>query len=266
MQRRPQVKSGKFWKMLITGMIALAASTLFATVHAQDLPFKPGEKITYDLIGQIKEWRMKGTLGNMEVALVGNEIFKGKPLLHACATVSSSLLLKTRYELKEVFHTWFDPKTFQAHRIEKIIQEGTYTNHVIYEIDPQTGAVMEQNKNAQKVKKYSRPDKAYDFVSFLYWLRAARKDQTFTFTLFDGEWNKPFKVALTPGDDVSVPFLDKKNKLKTLIIKQSTPYDLTFKFAKDFSYIPIEMNVVNVQAGNVHVTARSILSAYKAGK
>lgn len=252
--------------MLIAGMAAIAASTLAAAVYAQDLPFKPGEKITYDLVGQIKEWRMKGTLGNMEVTLVGNEIFNGKRVLHAYATVSSSLLLKTRYELKDVFHTWFDPKTFQAHRVEKIIREGTYTNHVIYEIDPQTGAVTEHNRNVQKVRKYTRPDKAYDFVSFLYWLRTARKDQTFTFTLFDGEWKNQFTVALTPGDNVSVPLLDKKNKLKTMVMKQSTPYDLTFKFAKDFNYIPIEMSVVNVEAGNVHVTARSILSGYKPGK
>jgi hypothetical protein len=252
--------------MLIAVTMVIVASLLSTAVHAQDLPFKTGEKITYDLVGQIKEWRMKGTLGNMEVALVGNEVFKGKPVLHACATISSSLLLRTRYELKDVFHSWFDPKTFQTHRVEKIIQEGTYTNHVIYEIEPQTGAVTEHNRNVQKVRKYSRPDKAYDFVSFLYWLRTARKDQTFTFTLFDGEWNKSFTAALTPGDDASVPLLDKKNKLKTLLIKQSVPYDLTFAFAKDFHYIPIEMNVVNVQAGNVHVTARSILSGYKPGK
>ena len=45
-----------------TGMAVIAASTLAAAVYAQDLPFKPGEKITYDLVGQIKEWRMKGTL------------------------------------------------------------------------------------------------------------------------------------------------------------------------------------------------------------
>jgi hypothetical protein len=260
------MKFDKLWKIVTVGIAAIAASMLAAAVYAQDLPFKPGEKITYDLVGQIKEWRMKGTLGNMEIALVGYELFKGKRLLHAHATISSSLLLKTRYELKDVFHSWFDPKTFQTYRVEKIIQEGTYTNHVIYEIDPQTGTVTEHNRNVQKVRNYTRPDKAYDFVSFLYWLRTAKKDQTFTFTLFDGEWKNQFTVAMTPGDDVSIPLLDKKNKLKTLVIKQSKPYDLTFKFAKDFSYIPIEISVVNVQAGNVHVTARSILSGYKPGK
>jgi hypothetical protein len=249
-----------------TGIVAVAASMLAASAYAQDFPFKPGEKITYDLVGQIKEWRMKGTLGNLEVELVGNEIFKGKKVLHAQATVSSSLLLKTRFELKDVFHTWFDPKTFQTHRVEKIIREGPYNNHVIYEIDPQTGAATEHNRNVQKVKKFNSPVKAYDFVSFLYWLRTARKEKNFTFTLFDGDWNTQYTVAMTPGEDVSIPLLDKKNKIKTMVIKQSTPYDLTFKFAKDFSYIPIEISVVNVQAGNIHIAARSIISGYKPGK
>jgi hypothetical protein len=248
------------------GMAAIADGTLAATVYAQDLPFKPGEKITFDLVGQIKEWRMKGTLGSLEVELVGNETFRGKQVLHAQATVSSSLLLKTRFELKDVFHTWFDPKTFQTHRVEKIIREGTYSNHVIYEIDPQTGAATEHNRNAQKVKKYNSPVKAYDFVSFLYWLRTDRKKQNFTFTLFDGDWKNQYTAALTPGEDVNVPLLDKKNKIKTLVIKQSSPYDLIFKFAKDFKYIPIEMGVMNVLVGNVHLTARSILSGYKPGK
>lgn len=246
--------------------VAIIIALLASVVHAQDLPFKPGERITYDLVGQIKEWRMKGTLGEMEVLLVGNEIFRGKNLLHAQATVSSSLLLKTRFELKDVFHTWFDPKTFQTHRVEKNIREGTYTNHVVYEIDPKTGVVTEYNKNAQKVKKYSSPTNAYDFVSFIYWLRTARKEQTFTFTLFDGDWKNQYTAALTPGEDVSVPILDRKNKIRTLMIRQTAPYDLSFKFAKDFSYIPIEMSAVNVKAGNVHVSARSILSGYRPGK
>jgi len=105
--------------------IGIAASILSAPIYAQDLPFRPGEKITFDLVGQIKEWRMKGTLGSLEVELVGNETLKGRQVLHARATVSSSLLLRTRFELKDVFHTWFDPKTFQTHRVEKIIREGT---------------------------------------------------------------------------------------------------------------------------------------------
>ena len=120
---------------------------------------------------------MKGTLGSPEVELVGNETFRGKQVLHAQATVSSSLLLKTRFD-----------------------------------------------------------------------------------------WKNQYTAVLTPGEDVSIPLLDKKNKIKTMVIKQSTPYDLTFKFAKDFSYIPIELGVMNVLAGNVHLSARCILSGYNPGK
>lgn|GEM_PF-6002488 len=260
------MKLVKFFKIILTIIAITVISTSDLIGYAQDLPLKPGEKLTYDLVGQIKEWRMKGTLGNLELIFVGTETFKGKNVLHAHATVSSSLLLKTRYELKDIFHTWFDPKTFQPHRIEKIIHEGTYTNYVIYEIEPQSGAVIEHNKNVGKVKKYKRSEKAYDFVSFLYWLRIPRKDQTFTFSLADGEWKNQFTVVLTPGEDVSIPILDKKNKLKTVAIKQDNPYNLTFKFAKDYGLIPIEISAVNVKAGNVHITARSILSGYKPGK
>jgi len=39
------------------------------------------------------------------------------------------------------------------------------------------------------------------------------KTLTFTFTLFDGDWKNQYTAALTPGDDVSIPLLDKKNKI-----------------------------------------------------
>lgn len=257
-------------KWVITGVVAAAAATVAhlpaVAAHARDLPFRPGEKITYDLVGQIKEWRLKGTLGEMEVVLIGNEVFRGQHVLHAQATLSSSLLLKTRLELKGVFHTWFDPRTFQTHRVEKIIREGSESSHILYEIDHKKNIVTEHNRKSQKVRTYAGPSGAYDFLSFLYWFRTARKEQPFTFTLFDGEWRKEFTVAPAPGEDVSMPHLDRKNKIKTLLIKQSAPYDLSFRYAKDFRYIPIEMSAINVKARDVHFTARGILSGYQPGK
>ncbi len=252
--------------MLLAMIFALG---IFATtgggVCAQDLPFKPGESITYDLIGQIKEWRMKGTLGRLDVVFHGQETFNGRPVCHASATASSSLLLRTRFALKDVFHSWFDPKTFQTLRVEKTMREGGYANHVIYEVDPRTGVVTEYNKNVQKVKKYPRPDNAYDFVSFFYWLRSARKDSRFSFALFDGDWKNRFSVSVAPGADEAVPLLDKKNKQKILVVKEDKAYGLTIKFAKGPTYLPIEMNVVNVQAGNVHITGKGVLTGYKPG-
>ncbi len=54
------MSSGRFVKKWIAGAMSIgiatiAASTLSATIYAQDFPFKPGEKITFDLVGQIKE-------------------------------------------------------------------------------------------------------------------------------------------------------------------------------------------------------------------
>jgi hypothetical protein len=249
-----------------TGMVAAAGMAFTAAVYAQDIPFKAGERITYDLVGQIKEWRMKGTLGSAEVALVGLENLKGKSVYHAVASASSSLLMKSRYELKHVFHSWFDPKTFQTYKVEKIVKENEYTNHMFIDVDPKTGVVTEIDKGNPKGKKYSKPRNAYDFLSFFYWVRSMKQDKPFTCTLFNGAWNKQFAIGVTPGEETKVPLLDKKNKLKTIVMKENQMYGLEIRCAKDFNYIPFVMNVVNVQMLDVHVTGQGVITGYQPGK
>jgi hypothetical protein len=251
---------------LSAGMVIAASVAFTAAVHAQDVPFKAGERITYDLVGQIKEWRMKGTLGSAELVFVGLENLKGKPVYHAVASASSSLVMKSRYELKHVFHSWFDPRTFQTYKVEKIVKENEYTNHMFIDVDPKTGVVTEIDKGSPKGKKYSKPRDAYDFLSFFYWLRSIKPNRSFTCTLFNGEWNKQITIGVAPGEDTKVPQLDKKNKLKTIVVKENQLYGLEISYAKDFNYIPFVMKVVNVQKLDMHVTGQFVITGYNPGK
>lgn len=239
----------------------------FSFLYSQNYPFKLKEKLVFEVNGVIKEWRLKGTLGTLELEIV--DVYKNNNrIIYQCVGIAStSPLVKSRYDLRDIQYSWFDGGNFQVYKIEKFIKEDKWTNHIIMNINPKTKSVIQYDRFNPDGKTYSFPPNAYDILTFIYFLRKANKTQNLTFTLFDSEFTKDITLSFKSIPDEKVAILDSKNKIKLIQGKENTMYGISVKFAKDHDFIPVAMDAVtiNVPKVNITITAQMKLVKYIPG-
>jgi len=153
-----------------------------------------GERLSYD----VRFGPVKVGSGSMEV--MGIENVRGRPAWHTQFTVRGGTFF---YKVNDVFRSWIDVETLSSLRYVQDQQEGGRERERRYEIYPERGVYVEQERN-QEHPTVSQP---LDDGSFLYFIRTIplQVGQTYVFDRYFKPDRNPVKIQVLRRDRVTVP-------------------------------------------------------------
>ncbi len=150
-------------------LVVRGAKTLSAQ-HQRDLPFSPGETLTYDVTWSIFP------AGQVIATLLGPGK-NGETAYEVKTTAESRGVVSLLYDVEDEFHSFFNPSTLCSERITKKVHEGRRHKQTQINFDyARRVAVLDErdptNPNARpKHDEESIPACVEDVVSAFYYLR-----------------------------------------------------------------------------------------------
>lgn len=185
-------------------------------------PFKPGEKIRYE----IRYGLLKG--GDITLEVRGGPEIEGSEPWHLVGRAVSSKLVSVFYEVDDGIEGWVAPRTFLPQRLEMTVEESGErgTREVVYD---RAAGIAHYKRRREFHKKHGpssldREDELHaesqDALSFLYFLRC---------------------VELTPGAEFTVP-LHENGKNRVALVKVGRPEEISIPLG-DLLATPLELEV-----------------------
>ncbi|VAX17898.1 hypothetical protein MNBD_NITROSPINAE03-350, partial [hydrothermal vent metagenome] len=156
----------KLHLLILTALFTTGACASFAFASGgAPLPFKPGERLTYDVT-----WM--GVLGGEGVLSVGGEIDYNGHAVYVLKSVARSIgFVRKLYRVDDHTKSFFDVNKLVSHRVEINISEGNYRKRKIIEFDQQNG-VASYFINDKEPEIFKIDPKSQDSFSSLYAIRA----------------------------------------------------------------------------------------------
>jgi hypothetical protein len=152
------------------GLLALRGAETLNAQHQPELPFSPGETLTYDVTWSVFP------AGQVIATLLGPGK-KGETGYEVKTTAESRGFVSLLYEVEDEFHSFFNPNTLCSEKITKSIHEGRRRRQTEINFDyARKVAVLDErdptNPNARpKHEEKSIPACVEDVVSAFYYLR-----------------------------------------------------------------------------------------------
>jgi len=220
------------------------AQNAFArSVEAEEVPFKKGEKLTYQLrwgvipIGKAVLW-------------VRNETeYKGRTVYHFSAEGRSNSFLSVFYKVDDLVQSFWDAESFQTLAFQKIQNEGRYHINEIYLFDPDRLKVTWLNSK-RRVRKFDIPVGVQDAISCLYNFRRIGfgNKSDLKMDVHQDEKNYIFSVDSIRNEKVKVPAL---GRIQTVKVEPSAKHEGMFLrkgrmwvwFAQDEHRTPVIVKV-----------------------
>jgi len=173
--------------LTLTALFLAVVHTGFAFASGGvSLPFKPGERLTYDVT-----WM--GVLGGEGVLSVGGEIDYNGHQVYVLKSVARSIgFVRKLYKVDDHTKSFFDVNKLVSHRVEINISEGNYRKKKIIEFDQQKG-VASYFINDKEPEIFEIDQKSQDSFSSLYAIRA-------------------LGAKLTVGNPLFIPVFEDKKK------------------------------------------------------
>jgi hypothetical protein len=172
--------------------IAVAAA-LAGTEPSARLPFEVGELAVYE----VKFGSIRAGTGRMEV--LGRDTIRGKDVLHARFSLNGGVPL---FRVKDRFESWFDASTLASYRFHQQIDEGRYEKERRFEIHPELGYYIENEKDTAETSAIPLDD-----ASFLYFIRTVPLEvgQNYSFDRYFKPDRNPVTVRVLRRERVKVP-------------------------------------------------------------
>lgn len=160
---------------------------------AQELPFKPGEKLVFDIT-----WMgIKGGEGTLEVKT--EEEYKGKKVYLIGITAKSTGWVRSLYPVHDTTLSYFDIAGLFSRRVEISISENRYRKRKVIEYQQEMGKAIYQVDD-DPPEEYQIDPNSQDSFSSLYALRAHRKSlnagQTLEIPIFEDRKKYTLKVKI----------------------------------------------------------------------
>lgn len=153
---------------LLTLMAALMTTVHIGSACASGavaLPFKPGERLTYDVT-----WM--GILGGEGVLSVAGEIDYRGHRVYVIKSVARSIgFVRKLYKVDDHTRSFFDVNELVSHRVEISISEGSYRKKKVIEFDQDKG-MASYIVNDREPEIFEIDPKSQDSFSALYAIRA----------------------------------------------------------------------------------------------
>ena len=158
-------------------------------------PFKPGEKLTYD----VRFGSLKVGTGSMEVR--GVENVRGEPAYHTVFRVKGGTAF---FKVDDQFESWFSAASLSSLRFYKDQEEGFKERTVRYDIFPDRSSYDELTDDQGELPSVNNP---LDDGSFLYFIRTVplQLGQTYTFDRYFKPDRNPVTVKVLRKERVTVP-------------------------------------------------------------
>lgn len=187
--------------LALTTALAGTAGPLTAPLAAQEdpapelgrIPFGVGEKADYDVkFGPIH-------VGSGSMSVVGEDVVRGHPTWHTVFRVKGGTFF---YHVDDLLESWIDPRTFSSLRHTADLNEGSRDRERHFEIYPERGIFVEDDKPAQPT--VSRP---LDDGSFLYFIRTVPLEvgKTYSFDRYFRPDRNPVKITVLRRERITVP-------------------------------------------------------------
>ena len=145
-------------------MTAIHTGSVYAA-SAVALPFKPGERLIYDV-----SWM--GILGGEGVLSIAEEIdYRGRRVYVIKSVARSIGFVRNLYRVDDSTKSFFDVNEFVSHRVEISISEGNYRKKKVIEFDQERG-LASYSVNDKEPEIFEIDPKSQDSFSALYAIRA----------------------------------------------------------------------------------------------
>ena len=187
-------------------LIALVLCCLLA--HAgqarAELPFGPGEKITYEI-----SWTfIKAGTATLEILPEGTVEGppEGRKALHVRALAKSTPFIDTFYKVRDSIESWVDPGVTRAYLYKKDQSEGDYVRNYVIRFDPNGSVAYRYSKGALK-NAVIVPQGCFDPLSMLYAFRTKPLSVGYEFTspVTDGEKAVTGKARVLKREKITTP-------------------------------------------------------------
>ncbi|OIO05320.1 MAG: hypothetical protein AUJ49_01480 [Desulfovibrionaceae bacterium CG1_02_65_16] len=163
-------------------LLLLALGLWPARPAGAEMPFGPGEKLSYDLY-----WTFikagSATLETLESGPV-----EGRPALHFRALAQSTPFVDTFYKVRDSIESWVDPGVTHALLYRKDQSEGSYVRHYLVRFD-KNGNVAYRYSHGELKNAVIIPQGTFDPLSMLFFFRtrALFAGMEFAAPVTDGE-------------------------------------------------------------------------------
>jgi len=147
-----------------------------------EMPFGPGEKLSYDLY-----WTFVKA-GNATLETLESGPVDGHPALHFRALAQSTPFVDTFYKVRDSIESWVDPGVTRALLYKKDQVEGSYVRHYLVRFDKNGNVAYRYSHGALK-NAVIIPLGTFDPLSMLFFFRtkALFAGMTFAAPVTDGE-------------------------------------------------------------------------------
>ena len=179
-----------------------------------------GEKASYFIEIEVDALPfIKGYVAIVEVFSKDAVSIGEKTVFHCVMKAYSMEYLSGFYELHDTFNTWFDCGTLKTIRIEKIVHEGSWKDHVTNYFHSDDGYGIYYNRNTPpEGKRYDMPGNSCDIITMLFLLRKAEKTKPLNiFWVTDVGNKKEMNINFEKGPDLEVDIDSVKETVSTLI-------------------------------------------------
>lgn len=176
-------------------------STLGTMPAAPDtVPFGVGERLRFHMDFAFVQ------AGLSEMAILGVDSINGRQAYHFRSRVRSTRTIDLVYKVRDVVESWFDTKRVFAHRYERRIREGGYSNLKFYDYNHETGWVSISNEYGPKGLTPFKPF-SHNVISALYWVRTQELTEgaELIVPLHDMDVQYPLVVKVYGREEVKVP-------------------------------------------------------------
>jgi hypothetical protein len=168
------------------------AATPRAGTEARKVPFKVGEKLSY----QAKVNFMNA--GSAEMSVQGIETVRGRPTYHTVFNVKGRVLF---FHVDDHYESWFDTTSLVSLRHVQHIDETKYSTDKTYEFYPERKVYV---RNGEENPSVAEP---LDECSFLYFMRSVPLEvgKTYSFDRYYHPDRNPVIIQVDRKEHIKVP-------------------------------------------------------------
>lgn len=236
--------------------IFIIVSITFQVISAQEQPYSPGEKISYQI--------RYGLVGSGEGLLeIKEDLYKGEPVWHAVATGQTVGIADALYHVRDTYESYINPETDLPVFSIRNIHEGRYRmyNEVAFD---HTSSIDSTLVFSDRSGKHTAPKGLLDVVSCFYWFRKyhlANADtlipgQTFTMTTWFADELYPIVLRYKGMETVKVRegriLCYRFHPVTEVGRVFETNEDMVMWFSADENFIPVKVRF-DIFVGAFHV-------------
>jgi hypothetical protein len=230
------------------------AQEIFTPPVKPNNAFKAGENLTYQL-------RYGIIVGGIATLSLTKESYDSKTVFYARAVAQTTGLADKLYGVRDIYESWFDPKTNMPYKQVRDINEGKYTKYNEVTYNRENNTVKSKLSGVHPV-----PPKILDLTSTFYYLRRVDyskvKDGDVLFVnMYFGDEIFPFRLVFRGKETIRTKF-GKMDCLKICPIVEvgrmfKRPDDLTIWLSDDDNRIPVSVEMDIRVVGKIHLKLMS---------